>query len=294
MALAVAIDTLVEGVHVDHHCEPYALGWKAAAVNLSDMAACGAEPAWATLSLTMPQSSSDWLHAFSDGLFDLFSRFDVQLVGGDTCRGPLSVTVQLHGFVAPDRVLLRSGARVGDRVYLTGAVGLAALALWSRQQSKALPVEAAEVLYRALDCPEPKVREGLHLRDYATSAIDISDGLVADLGHICAASKVGAVINIRDLPRDENFEVCRRALLDAKEISDDTLLRLQLTGGDDYQLCFTVSPDQCEVLDTLGSYYCIGEIDDQAGVRCVDAQGQIMDQVMGQFMTGYDHFNTVS
>jgi len=286
MALAVAMDTLVEGVHFDHHSGPYALGWKAAAVNLSDLAACGAEPAWATLSLTIPQSNASWLQAFSEGLFDILSRYDVQLVGGDTCRGPMSVTLELHGFVPANQVLLRSGARVGDKVYLTGPVGLAGLALWGRQHGVDLYAEAAQSLYKALDCPEPQVEAGMHLRTVATSAIDISDGLIADLGHICALSKVGAVIDVDALPRDPDFELCKADLLAQHKITADALLALQLTAGDDYQLCLTVPPDQQQYIDNIAGLHCIGAIDDQEGVRCVDTQGR--DYVVRT--TGYDHF----
>ena len=231
MALAASIDTLVEGVHFDHHSSPDALGRKAAAVNLSDLAAVGAEPAWAMLSLTLPDADPEWLRAFSDGLFDMLSRYNVQLIGGDSSRGPLAITLQVQGFVPQGQALRRDGARPGDRVYLSGPVGLASLALWCRRHRTDLPQAEGRLLMQALDQPVPRIETGIKLRGVASSAIDISDGLLADLGHICTASRVGAVIDTTALPRSTVFSACARSLLQQGLISDEILLSMQLTGG---------------------------------------------------------------
>ena len=286
MALAVSMDTLVDGIHFDHHCRPRDLGWKVAAVNLSDLAACGAEPAWVTLSLTMPEVNVDWLTAFTDGLFDLLSRHNVQLVGGDTCRGPLSMTLQAHGFVPVDQALIRHGARPGDDIYVSGPLGLAGLALWSRQWGVELEPPSARLLYEALDRPEPQIELGRRLRGLVTSAIDISDGLLADLGHICSASGVGAVIETESLPRSAEFSACARPLVDKGSLTADDLLTLQLTAGDDYQLCFTAPASTRESLRDPGIQR-IGKIDDCNGsIRCVDGQGRPFVPATA----GYDHF----
>jgi thiamine-monophosphate kinase len=286
MALAVSTDTLVDGVHFDRHCTPYDLGWKAAAVNLSDLAACGAEPAWVTLSLTLPEADDAWLSAFSDGLFALLSCHDVQLVGGDTCRGPLAVTLQAHGFIPAGQALLRSGARPGDDLYASGPLGLAGLALWSRQRGIELEQPSASAVFQALDRPEPRVELGQRLRGLATSTIDISDGLLADLGHICSASGVGAVIDTDSLPPSAAFSACTRPLIDNGSLSTGDMLALQLTAGDDYQLCFTAPAAARESLADLGVQR-IGRIDDRRGdIRCVDGQGRAHSVTTA----GYDHF----
>ena len=286
MALAISMDTLVDGVHFDQHSGPYSIGWKAAAVNLSDMAATGAEPAWATLSLTLPEVKADWLREFSNGLFEMLSRFDVELVGGDTSRGPLSMTVQLHGFVPVKQALGRNGARPGDMLYLTDTVGEAGLALWCRQQQIDLPQPYGRLLMARLDRPEPRINEGVGLRELASSAIDISDGLLADLGHVCTASQVGAVINVGELPRSPAFSACAQALLDQGLLNEEKLLSFQLSGGDDYELCFSVPLDRCHDLDSQATYHCIGGIEEGDGVRCRDKQGNAYQPQC----SGFDHF----
>jgi len=287
MAQAVSIDTLVEGVHFNQDSSPYALGWKAAAVNLSDLAAMGAEPAWAVLSLTLPHANPEWLREFSNGLFDMLSRFKVQLVGGDTSRGPLAVTVLVQGFVPDGQALRRGGARPGDWIYLSGPVGMAGLALWCRRHQVDLPQPNGRLLMESLDLPVPRIETGLKLRGLASSAIDISDGLLADLGHICSASKVGAMIDTAKIPRSAEFSACTRPLLEQGLISEETLLSLQLSGGDDYELCFTVPATRCPDLLGDDDYYCIGEIDDGDQIRCCDEQGQLLIPEH----TGFDHFS---
>lgn len=286
----MSMDTLVDGVHFDYHCSPYDLGWKSAAVNLSDLAACGAEPAWATLSLTLPTVDSDWLSSFSDGLFALLSRHAVQLIGGDTCRGPLSITVQAHGFVPVGEALLRDGASAGDDIYVSGPLGEAGLALWSRQRGIGLAPLYADRIMQALDRPEPCIALGQRLRGVATSAIDISDGLLADLGHICTASGVGAVICTDNLPQAEAFSSCVRPLLDNGSLAADEVLAMQMTAGDDYQLCFTAPVAARPTLSHLGLQR-IGSIDNRQGdIRCIDRQGrQFVPSV-----SGFDHFTSQS
>jgi thiamine-monophosphate kinase len=199
MELAVATDTLVEGVHFPPQTAPETIGHKALAVNLSDMAAMGAEPRWATLALTLPQADEDWLTAFSSGFLALAAAEGVQLIGGDTTRGPLSITVQILGLLPSGSALRRSGACAGDLVYVTGTLGDAGLALRMLQHAHGSAAVAAPLAQR-LNQPQPRTQEGLALRGIASAAIDISDGLCADLGHILAASGVGAHINLAALP----------------------------------------------------------------------------------------------
>lgn len=224
--LVVAMDTLNAGVHFPADIAPADIGWKALAVNLSDLAAMAASPAWCTLSLSLPQPDAAWLDGFLDGFLALAAQHDVALVGGDTTRGPLSICVTAHGLVDPRGALLRSGARIGDDVWVTGTLGDAAGAL--RQWQADGPADAA--LRRRLDRPMPRVEAGLRLAGIAHACIDISDGLLADLGHVCRASRVGAQIDVDALPASE-------ALLQTFDI--ETRRELQTAGGDDYELCFT-------------------------------------------------------
>ena len=224
--LVVAMDTLNSGVHFPADTAPADIGWKALAVNLSDLAAMAASPAWCTLSLSLPQPDAAWLDGFLDGFLALAAQHDVALVGGDTTRGPLSICVTAHGLVDPRGALLRSGARIGDDVWVTGTLGDAAGAL--RQWQADGPADAA--LRRRLDRPMPRVEAGLRLAGIAHACIDISDGLLADLGHVCRASRVGAQIDVDALPASE-------ALLQTFDI--ETRRELQTAGGDDYELCFT-------------------------------------------------------
>ena len=224
--LVVAMDTLNSGVHFPADTAPADIGWKALAVNLSDLAAMAASPAWCTLSLSLPQPDAAWLDGFLDGFLALAAQHDVALVGGDTTRGPLSICVTAHGLVDPRGALLRSGARIGDDVWVTGTLGDAAGAL--RQWQADGPVDA--LLRMRLDRPTPRVEAGLRLAGIAHACIDISDGLLADLGHVCRASRVGAQIDVDALPASE-------ALLQTFDI--ETRRELQTAGGDDYELCFT-------------------------------------------------------
>lgn len=224
--LVVAMDTLNVGVHFPADTAPADIGWKALAVNLSDLAAMAATPAWCTLSLSLPQSDAAWIDGFLDGFLELAARHAVTLVGGDTTRGPLSICVTAHGFVEPRGALLRSGARVGDDVWITGTPGDAAAALRQWQSGEAM----APALRARLDRPTPRIAAGLALAGIAHACIDVSDGLLADLGHVCRASRVGAVLDVDALPASA-------ALLAAFGVA--ARRELQATGGDDYELCFT-------------------------------------------------------
>ncbi len=281
--LAVSIDTLVEGVHFFAGTDPEALGHKALAVNLSDLAAAGASPAWATLALTLPDNDTAWLKAFSAGFATLAERFGVQLVGGDTTRGPLTITVQVQGFTDPGKVLRRDRARPGDRIGVTGTLGDAALAL-----KLGAGVEPAAgtggALTERLHRPSPRIEEGRALAGLANAAIDVSDGLLADLGHICSQSGVGALIDISLLPLSGAM---------AAHIKETGDWSIPLTGGDDYELCFTARPQLTPKIEAemhrLGSGFCwIGEIGQAPGVRCRGLPGGALKGVAG----GYEHFGT--
>lgn len=225
-ALVVAMDTMNVGVHFPHDTAPADIGWKALAVNLSDLAAMGAVPAWCTLSLSLPHADVAWLDAFLDGFDALAARHEVALVGGDTTHGPLSVCVTAFGFVPEAAALRRDGAQVGDEVWVTGTLGDAVAALAQLQAGG-----VADLALRArLDRPEPRVAFGHALRGLAHACIDVSDGLLQDLGHVCAASGVGARIDMDALPASDALR--SRAV-------GDTLRRDQASGGDDYELCFT-------------------------------------------------------
>lgn len=226
--LVVAMDTLNAGVHFPQETAPADIGWKALAVNLSDLAAMGATPAWCTLSLSLPCSDAGWVDEFLDGFLDLAARHRVALVGGDTTRGPLSVCVTVHGFASPGQALRRDAARVGDDVWLSGTVGDAAgaLAQWHAGQ----PMTAA--LRSRLDRPVPRVALGCALVGLAHACIDVSDGLAADVAHVAVASGVGIDLHCPDLPASEAL---------AMAFTAQERMRLQATGGDDYELCFTAS-----------------------------------------------------
>ncbi|WP_295882145.1 thiamine-phosphate kinase [uncultured Thiohalocapsa sp.] len=278
--LAVGIDTLVAGVHFLPDCDPAALGWKALAVNLSDLAAVGAEPAWATLALTLPAADEDWLAAFARGFGELAAAEDVRLVGGDLTRGPLTVTVQAHGFVPMDHALRRDGARPGDLVCVSGALGDAGLAL--RHLLAGEPVD--DYLRRRLERPTPRVALGEVLRGLATAAIDLSDGLLSDLGHVLAASGCAARVELDRLPLTDQVAAAVAA-------ADDWTL--PLAAGDDYELCFTLPRAAAGQLPVLAAaagcpLTTIGEIESGSGLRCVHADGTPW-QPRGR---GYDHFAT--
>ena len=302
MQLAVSMDTLNAGVHFPHDTAPADIGWKALAVNLSDLAAMGAQPAWCTLALSLPESDSDWLDGFLDGFLALAARHRVALVGGDTTRGPLSISVTVHGLVAADAALRRSAARVGDDVWVSGTLGdaAAALALWAERASPADSMDHVATdkasardeddtqqqlhawLRSRLDRPEPRVDVGRALVGLAHAAIDISDGLLADLAHVCAASNVGAELQLQSLPMSPVL----RASFDEPQAH-----AFQASGGDDYELCFTAPVAAREHLwhlrgDSGVSLTRIGTITEGGGVRVRDVQGRLWQPAR----VGFEHF----
>ena len=280
--LVVCMDTLVAGVHFPDNTAAAAIGHKSLAVNLSDLAAMGATPAWATLSLTLPENNASWLDEFSRAFFTLADRYKLQLVGGDTIRGPLSVTVQAHGFVSEGAALKRVGAKPGDRIYVTGTLGDAGLALQLREN-------AADSLQQKLDYPEPRIEAGRVLAGHASAAIDISDGLLADLGHLLEADGLGATVQVDALPRSSAFlAAIEKHGLDKPSWFYD----LPLGAGDDYELCFTVPEESCASLEEQFSRLScgctqIGMIEDTAGIRCFLEDGSPYQPAT----TGYQHFD---
>ena len=280
-ALAVSTDTLVSGVHFPEDTTPYDIGWKSLAVNLSDLAAMGAVPAWATLALTLPRPDREWVSAFADGFAALAREHRLALVGGDTTQGPLTITVTIHGFVPENLALRRDGARAGDAVFVTGTLGDAAAGLRLLRDLGQHEGERA-VLVERLSRPTPRVAQGLLLRGWAHACIDVSDGLLADLGHICTASGVGAEIESDRLPASPVL----RALFDAAEGAS-----FQLAGGDDYELCFCVPAELAvELSAILADSGCvatqIGRIVAEPGLRVRDAAGNEVRVGGG----GWEHF----
>ncbi len=286
--IAIAIDTLVEGVHFPPGTAPADIGWKSLAVNLSDLAAMGASPAWALLALTLPMQAPEQVRHFVDGFAEGFASLAqphrLALIGGDTTRGPLSVSVAVHGFVPPGKALTRSGARAGDVVLVTGTLGDAAAGLQLLQQGARIDEGDGRAAYliERLNRPTPRLAAGLALRERASACIDISDGLLADLGHICEASGLGAEIDAALLPRSS-------MLLGA---FDDIAARdFALSGGDDYELCFTVPPARvADVQTDLARMGCgatrIGRMVESHGVRVRDEHGQWLEVTR----RGWDHF----
>jgi len=295
--LVVAVDTLVCGVHFSNDASPYDIGYKALAVNLSDFAAMAAVPTWMTLSLTLPQCSESWLKDFSEGLLALAEEFSIELVGGDTTRGPLSVTVQLMGVQSKDEAsVLRSGARPGDLVYVTGCLGDAGLGLLVSQGI--LPVNKVfDSAVQRLHRPRARVEFGQALSGLATAGIDVSDGFLADLGHIIEASHVGARLNLDVIPLSHAYHYLETAGLahllvkEEAELSLAPSLKFALSAGDDYELCFTIPPEQQEQLDAVAaSMECmitpVGTIETGASMVGVDVLGKEIQLAK----RGYQHF----
>ena len=281
--LVVTMDTLVADVHFFAAADPEGLGHKALAVNLSDLASMGAVPAWAMLALTLPKADEDWLERFCRGLFALADRHGMQLVGGDTTHGPvITITIQAHGFVPPGLALRRDGAQPGDSVYVTGTPGDAGLALAAAFGKAAVAPEYRGYIQERLDRPEPRLTEGLALRGIASAAIDVSDGLVQDLGHILERSRVGARLDVDRLPLSP-------ALI--ASLNRDAAIVTALAGGDDYELCFTVPPERAAHLESVAAgWECrctrVGVIAGEPGVQLVRADGSafLLER------SGYDHF----
>lgn len=280
--LVISTDTLIAGVHFPVDTDPYSIGWKSLAVNLSDLAAMGAAPAWFTLNLTLPVADPGWLEKFSAGLFALARTHHIELIGGDTTRGPLSITITVNGFVPSSAALLRTGARPGDCIYVTGTLGDAALGLRYRQRELSLVGEFGDSALARLDRPIPRVTEGERLRGIASACIDISDGLVADLGHILEQSEVGATVELAELPLSPAYR---------SVFAEVGGFEAVLTNGDDYELCFTVPAARTPALEKAASHFgCsvsqIGVIEAEQGLRLGGPQGALHIPHAG----GYDHF----
>ena len=285
MQLAVSSDMLVEGRHFLSTTPAAGLGHKALAVNLSDLAACGAKPLAFTLALALPFIDENWLAGFSKGLWDLADAHGCELIGGDTTQGPLNICITVLGEVPPGDALLRQHAQVGDDIYISGTVGDARLALEVFKGTVSLEATYFEAARLRMERPTPRVELGLALRGVANAAIDVSDGLLGDLGHILQRSQVGAVI-------ETAWVQDSAAISDAMQsVAFNKRLDFALAGGDDYELLFTAPPDQADAVLEAGeqsgvSITCIGRITPVAGVQVLDLQGLPMSRRFASF----DHF----
>ena len=280
MHMAVSSDMLVEGRHFFAGVDPEALGHKALAVNLSDLAACGAQPTAFTLALALPEARAEWLEPFSRGLLALADAHGCELVGGDTTKGPLTLCVTVMGEVPPGQALLRSGAQVGDDVYVSGTLGDARLALGVFWKEWQVPPDVFDAARQRMERPTPRVALGLALRGLATAAADISDGLLGDLGHILRRSGVGATIHteiaIKTLASHASISGASGTF--GTEFTRANALQCVLNGGDDYELVFTAPKAQAAAVQAAASrsgvpVTCIGHIDAASGVRLIDGQG---------------------
>ncbi len=278
-ALVTCVDTIVAGVHFPEDVPIESIGHKALAVNISDIAAMGGVSKWATLALTLPEYDHDWLQKFASGFFSLAKKHGIKLIGGDTTRGPLTISVQLMGTVGKTKQLLRKGASIGDKIFVSGALGEAGMGLDSWQKKVTLG-EQSQYFHDRLNYPQPQSELGESLISVASAAIDISDGLASDLAHVLNASGVGAVIYSDKIPCPFVSENFPRSTL-------KTPLEYALYSGDDYHLCFTVSPPNIDsLLDLPFTIYEIGEI--------VSGDELILESELGQRKVivagGYNHF----
>lgn len=278
--LAVTSDTLNSGVHFPPETPPADVGWKTLAVNLSDLAAMGATPAWGTLALSLPEATADWIDAFADGFFALADAHDWRLIGGDTTRGPLSLSVTAFGQVPFGKALRRDGAQVGDDIWVSGTLGDAgaALRLW---QDGALDVThpaadpRLEYLRQRLLRPTPRVRLGIALRGIASAAVDVSDGLLADLGHITTRSGVGAQVDVWKLP----LSAALRSRFDQQAARE-----CAAAGGDDYELCFTAARQEVAAIEDIAT--ALGIALTRIGTVVPSSHGNAADSAR----RGYQHF----
>ncbi|MGN7874712.1 thiamine-phosphate kinase [Roseateles sp. 22389] len=279
----VTADMLVEGRHFLSTVSPRRLGHKALAVNLSDLAACGATPRAFFLSLALPRVDEGFLSGFAQGLFELADAQGIVLAGGDTTAGPLNLNITAMGEVPAGQALLRSGARVDDDVWVSGTLGDARLALEVFRGTLSLSAAQFDEVRLRMEMPEPRVALGKALRGLATSAVDLSDGLAGDLGHVLQRSNVGATLRLADLPRS--------AVLGA--MPEDLQRLCLLTGGDDYELVFTAPPDARQRVLEAGRaagtpVYRIGRIESAPGLRVVDGLGHPVQDLPRSF----DHFKS--
>ena len=279
--LAISVDMLVAGTHFFHDAAPYAIGWKSMAVNISDMAAMGATPKWATLAIALPEINEPWLAEFSRGLFACADQFKVDLIGGDSTRGPLNISVQIMGEVPTKQALRRDGAQADDDIWVSGNLGSAALGLAHLQGKIMLDSEIAKQCLQALHVPTPRTVLGSALRNKANSCIDVSDGLLADLGHILEASGLGAVITLENI-------ACLAYL--HTQLDEPIIQQCILAGGDDYELAFTAPESQREAIQQLGHQLglplsMIGKTTKNTGMQVFYKQ-----QLLDISKKGFDHF----
>ena len=283
MQLAISSDMLVEGRHFFRGTEAAKLGHKCLAVNLSDLAAMGAEPVAFTLALSLPEIDEDWLQGFSQGMFSLADAHSCELIGGDTTKGPLTICITVFGHVPAGQALRRDAARAGDDIWVSGNLGDARLALAGRQAEMVLDTATVEAAAVRMDQPMPRVALGLQLRGIAHAALDVSDGLAGDLGHILKASQLGATLNADALPFGPTLQ----------SLPLEIKRQFALAGGDDYELCFTALPDKrAQILaaaEAAGTRVTrIGQMEEQAGLRITDCDGQLISVPLQSF----DHFKT--
>ncbi len=283
--LAVTTDMLVAGTHFLPDTDPKNLGWKALAVNLSDLAAMGAQPRWVTLAGALPAVDEPWIAAFAEGFFACAAEYGVDVIGGDTTKGPLNVCITAMGEVEPGHALRRDGAKVGDHIWVSGRPGLASLGLAYLQGKIKLPEPWPRLCVGALEKPRPRIALGLALNGIASAAIDVSDGLLADLGHIAERSGCAAavkLVQLPHLPKGDSYDA------DLRRIA----LECQLTGGDDYELCFTAPGTQSLAIAHIAAtlelpLWNIGEMVAGSGdVTVFDPDGKPVEFAS----KGYDHF----
>ncbi len=281
--LALSIDTLVEGIHFPPNANPYDLAQRAFCVCMSDLAAMGAQPLWYTLALTLPEDDATWLDGFSQGMFSIADKYKCHLIGGNTTRGPLSISLQVHGSIPQGQAILRSGAKPGENIFVSGPLGDGAMGLAMIQHRVHVSEEARDYFYSRFYRPEPQVQLGMALRNVASAAIDISDGFLADLKHVCEASGVGAEIELGTLPNSQH------RLAEHEFVENENLAghwqQWMLSGGDDYQLCFTVPSDTDMRSDLLNTCHHVGKITQNPSVVC-KLDGQIVEPKK----FGYQHF----
>ena len=276
--LAISSDMLIENIHFLKNTNPSHLGWKSLAVNLSDIAAMGATPKWATLSISLPKINHAWLKKFSKGFFKCADKFGIDLIGGDTTKGPLSISITIMGESKKDEALLRSGAKINDDIWVTGQLGLASMGLANLQGQLKLPPRIKMKCIRALEIPTPKTLLGSYLSRYANSCIDISDGLIQDLRHILKASKVGASLLLNDIP-------CEKFIHTSKQY------QFVLNGGDDYELLFTAPKKNRTFIKKIAKktntpVTMIGNITKKKALNILSEQGKSI-----KFNPkGFDHF----
>ncbi|CAB5720693.1 Thiamine-monophosphate kinase [Delftia tsuruhatensis] len=284
MQLAISSDMLVEGRHFFADVDPRLLGHKSLAVNLSDLAACGARPLAFTLALSLPRADAAWTEAFAGGLLALADAHGCELVGGDTTQGPLNICITVFGEVPPGQALLRSGARAGDDIWVSGSLGDARLALEALLGHTTLPPEILAATRQRLEAPTPRVALGQALRGIARSALDLSDGLLGDLGHILEQSHVGASVDTR-------LTTPLLAAGHRAPLSIDLLHQCTLSGGDDYELCFTAPADRRDAVEAAGRASAtrvtrIGRIEAAPGLRLIGPDGAALSPQWASF----DHF----